>query len=169
MIAVGQNMFYTVTLPCQLWFFDKGKGGTDRANKVLFIDVRHIFNQIDRAHREFTSQQVEFIANIVNLYRGEEPEFFYDSGELFNEHDISADKYEDCLGLCKVATIEEIGAQDWTLNPGRYVGVKEGETEDLDFVADFEKLTEDLGLLNAEARELEESIQQNAEKILGNA
>jgi type I restriction enzyme M protein len=169
MIAVGQNMFYTVTLPCQLWFFDKGKGGTDRANKVLFIDVRHIFNQIDRAHREFTSQQVEFIANIVNLYRGEEPEFFYDSGELFNEHDISADKYEDCLGLCKVATIEEIEAQDWTLNPGRYVGVKEGETEDLDFVADFEKLTEDLGLLNAEARELEESIQQNAEKILGNA
>src|SRR5690606_15524021 len=67
MVAVGPNMFYTVTLPCQLWFFDKGKKNSDRANKVLFFDARHIFNQIDRAHRELTAQQIEFIANIVNL------------------------------------------------------------------------------------------------------
>lgn len=166
MVAIGPNMFYSVTLPCQLWFFDKGKKNTDRANKVLFVDVRHIFNQIDRAHREFTPQQIELIANIVNLYRGEEPEFNHESEELFKEHGLSTDKYEDSLGLCKVATIEEIEAQDWTLNPGRYVGVKEGETEDLDFVADFEKLTEDLGSLNAEAHELEEIVETNSRKIL---
>lgn len=168
MVAVGPNMFYTVTLPCQLWFLDRGKKNTDRADKVLFLDVRHIFNQIDRAHREFTPAQIEFIANIVNLYRGEGPEFKHGSEELFKEHGLSTDKYEDSLGLCKVATTEEIEKQDWTLNPGRYVGIKEGEVEDIDFIAEFEKLTEDLSLLNAEAHELEESIQQNAEKITSN-
>lgn len=168
MVAVGPNMFYNVTLPCQLWFFDKGKKNTDRADKVLFLDVRHIFRQIDRAHREFTPAQIEFIANIVNLYRGEEPEFKHGSEELFAEHSLSTEKYEDSLGLCKVAAVDEIEAQDYTLNPGRYVGVKESEAEDLDFVAEFEKLTEDLSLLNAEAHELEELIETNTNKILGN-
>src|SRR3990170_1547740 len=54
MIAIGSNFFYTVTLPCTLWFFDKGKRHTERKNKVLFIDARNIYTQIDRAHREFT-------------------------------------------------------------------------------------------------------------------
>jgi type I restriction enzyme M protein len=52
------------------------------------------------------------------------------------------------------------------MNPGRYVGVKEGEIEDLDFVAEFEKLTEDIGLLNAEAHELEELIEANSREVL---
>ena len=166
MVAVGPNMFYNVTLPCQLWFFDKSKKTGDRANKVLFLDVRHIFRQIDRAHREFTPRQVEFIANIVNLYRGEDLEFKHGSEELFAEYGLSVDKYEDSLGLCKVASIEDIQARDYTLNPGRYVGVKEDEIDDLDFVADFEKLTEDLALLNAEAHELEELIEANSQEIL---
>lgn len=166
MVAVGPNMFYTVTLPCQLWFLDKGKKDTDRAEKVLFLDVRHIFSQIDRAHREFTPAQIEFIANIVNLYRGEEPEFKHGSGELFKEHKLSTEKYEDSPGLCKVVTIDEIESQDWTLNPGRYIGVHEGEVEDIDFVPEFEKLTEDLSLLNAEAHDLEELIESNASEIL---
>ena len=166
MVAVGPNMFYNVTLPCQLWFFDKGKKDTDRADKVLFLDVRHIFRQIDRAHRDFTPAQIEFIANIVNLYRGEEPEFKHGSEELFAEHNLPVDRYEDALGLCKVAALDEIEAQDWTLNPGRYVGVKAGEVEDVDFVAEFEKLSEDLSILNAEAHELEELIETNVESIL---
>ncbi len=72
MVAVSSNFFYTVTLPCTLWFFDKGKKGTDRENKVLFIDARNIYRQIDRAHREYTEEQLAFISNIVRLYRGEE-------------------------------------------------------------------------------------------------
>ena len=75
MVAVGPNFFYTVTLPVTLWFLDRGKRATDRADKVLFIDARQIFRQIDRAHRDFTDEQIEFLANIVRLYRGEEPEF----------------------------------------------------------------------------------------------
>ncbi len=53
MISVGPNFFYTVTLPCTLWFLDRGKLNTTREDKVLFIDARGIYQQIDRAHREF--------------------------------------------------------------------------------------------------------------------
>ncbi len=70
-VSVGPNFFYTVTLPCTLWFFDKGKAKTTRKDEVLFIDARHVFRQIDRAHRDFTPAQIEFLANIVRLWRGE--------------------------------------------------------------------------------------------------
>src|SRR5512139_1516039 len=85
MVAVGPNMFYTVTLPCMLWFLDRGKKGTDRQDKVLFLDARHIFRQIDRAHRDFTPEQIEFLANIVRLYRGEKPEDQHGSAKLMAE------------------------------------------------------------------------------------
>jgi type I restriction enzyme M protein len=70
-VAVASNFFYTVTLPVTVWFLDKAKDDTDRRNKVLFIDVRKIFHQIDRAHREWLPEQIEFLANIARLYRGE--------------------------------------------------------------------------------------------------
>src|SRR5207248_8442178 len=47
MISISSNFFYTVTLPCTLWFFDRGKHTADRSDKVLFIDARHIYQQID--------------------------------------------------------------------------------------------------------------------------
>ena len=75
MVAVGPNMFYTVTLPCTLWFLDRGKRKTSREDKVLFIDARHIYRQIDRAHRDWTEAQIGFLANIVRLYRDEELDF----------------------------------------------------------------------------------------------
>ena len=73
-VSVGSNFFYTVTLPCTLWFLDRGKKGMKRENTVLFIDARHVYNQIDRAHREFKALQISALANIVRLYRGEEIE-----------------------------------------------------------------------------------------------
>jgi type I restriction enzyme M protein len=75
MVAVEPNMFYTVTLPYTLWFLDKGKAAPSRQDIVLFIDARHIYRHIDRAHRDWTSAQIGFIANIVRFYRGEEPDF----------------------------------------------------------------------------------------------
>ena len=70
-VAISSNFFYTVTLPCTLWFLNRGKKGWDREDKVLFIDARHTYNQVSRALRDFTAPQVEFLANIVRLYRGE--------------------------------------------------------------------------------------------------
>ncbi len=166
MVSVGPNFFYTVTLPCTLWFFDRGKKKTDRADKVLFIDARHIFTQIDRAHREWTPAQIEFIANIVRLYRGKPVENLHESSELVIEQFGKKPKYADIPGLCKIATIAEIEAQGWSLNPGRYVGVAARDEEDFDFKERLEELNEKLETLNVEARELEERIAENVEQLL---
>jgi len=165
MVAVGPNFFYTVTLPCTLWFFDKGKRDTDRADKVLFIDARQIFRQIDRAHRDWTPAQLEFLANIARVYRGEEPENREDSETLMQQH-FPDGSYVDVPGLCKVATVEEVEAQGWSLNPGRYVGVTAREDDDFDFKERLTEMNEELEMLNAEARELEERIYENVLKLL---
>jgi type I restriction enzyme M protein len=165
MISIGSNFFYTVTLPCTLWFFDKGKRNTDRRNKILFIDARHIFTQVDRAHREFTPDQIEFLANIVRLYRGEAIETINGSDEQLHEV-FPNGMYADVPGLCKVATLQEIEAQGWSINPGRYVGVAERAVDDFDFKVKLEELNEELEVLNAEARELEERISENVARLL---
>jgi type I restriction enzyme M protein len=163
-VSVGPNFFYTVTLPATLWFFDKGKPEALR-DKVLFLDGRHIFRQIDRAHREFTPEQVEFLANIVRLYRGKEPEFMRESAALLKEK-FPKLKYADMPGLCKAATRKEIEVQGWSLNPGRYVGVADAAPDDFIFMERLEELNEELETLNAGGRELEERIAVNAAKIL---
>jgi len=165
MVAVASNFFYTVTLPCTLWFLDRGKSGTDRHDRVLFLDGRHTFTQVDRAHREFTPAQIEFLANIVRLYRGREPETTQGSADLMAEH-FPDGVYQDVPGLCKVATLEEIEAQGWSLNPGRYVGVAEREEEDFDFAERLQELHEGMEVLNPEAHELEERIAENVAQLL---
>lgn len=166
MIAVGSNFFYTVSLPCTLWFYDRGAVGTEREDTVLFIDARDIYTEVDRALNKFTPAQVEFIANIARLYRGEAPETAAESNTLMAEHFPDAE-YEDVPGLCRVATREEIAEQDYSLNPGRYVGIaaRLGD-EDFDFQTRLTKLNEELEQLNAEAHELEEQINENVRDIL---
>jgi len=172
MVAVGSNMFYNVTLPATLWFFDRAKAGI-RSQKsgvrsqdtVLFLDARHIYRQIDRAHRDFTPEQIEYLANIVRLYRGEAAEFT-NGGEKLLKEKFPGCKYRDVAGLCKVATLKEIEAQGWSLNPGRYVGVGERPPDDFDFAEKLEELNEELETLNAEARELEDRIAENVTKLL---
>jgi len=210
MVAVGPNMFYTVTLPCTLWFLDKGKanlpspqpsptkgGGSDkppspltgkglgervefsRRDTILFIDARHLYRQIDRAHRDWSDAQIGFIANIVRLYRNEAPDYTLGGeaakaklNELFPPLQGEGQGgdgvvYRDIPGLCKTASIKEIEAQGWSLNPGRYVGVAPGEVvSDEDFKEKLETLNEELEVLNAQARELEQSIASNVMEIL---
>lgn len=165
MVAVGSNFFYTVTLPCTLWFLEKGKKDTERADQVLFIDARHIYHQIDRAHRDWTPAQVEFLANIARLYRGEEVEDLHDSEELMAEY-FPNGEYADVPGLCKITPLTEIESQGFSLNPGRYVGVAEREEQDFDFKERLEELNEELEILNSEAKELEEQIAENVMKLL---
>lgn len=170
-VAVGTNMFYTVTLPVTLWFLDKGKAYTSRADTVLFIDARHIYRQIDRAHRDWTAAQIGFIANLVRLYRGEAldlPHGGEEAAAKLKEVFGQQPTFADVLGLCKAATLEEIEAQGWSLNPGRYVGVAQGEdVSDEDFKEQLETLNEELVMLNAQSRELEQTIAENVAEILG--
>ena len=184
MVAVGPNLFYTVTLPCTLWFFDKGKGKSARKESqdtVLFIDARHIYRQVDRAHREWTPAQIGFLANLVRLYRGEALDFtlggdearaklteiFGEAADSNRKSAIANLKYKDVPGLCRAATLKEIEAQGWSLNPGRYVGVAPGEAvSDEDFKEQLETLNEELETLNAAARALETTIASNVTEIL---
>jgi type I restriction enzyme M protein len=178
MVAVSGNFFYTVTLPCALWFLDKNKPAHNK-DKVLFIDARHIFRQVTRAVRDFSSEQLNFIANIVRLYRGQDIDNTYlathldegNDGSYSLENFFKTDKgdfaYQDIAGLCKVASKAEVIEQGYSLNPGRYVGVAEGEHEhDEDFAARLEVLQEELEVLNAEAHELEADISINIAKVL---
>lgn len=164
-ISIGSNFFYTVTLPCTLWFFDRAKVNTDRSEKVLFIDARQIFTQVTRALREFTPAQIEFIANIVRLYRGQSVENREDSEELMKES-FPEGKYVDVPGLCKAATVQGIEEQGWSLNPGRYVGVSYDTVEELEFTERITELGEELQALSARANDLYAQISSTIAAIL---
>jgi len=170
MVTVGPNMFYTVTLPCTLWFFDRGKAKTPRADTVLFVDASHIYRQVDRAHREWTPAQIGFLANLVRLYRGEALDFTLGGDEArakLEEVFGKKPKYADVPGLCRAATIKEIKEQAWSLNPGRYVKVAPGEAvSDENFKEQLEALNEELEALNGQARDLEQTIAANVAEIL---
>lgn len=149
-VSVGNNMFMNATLSCTLWFFDKRKAGTERQNKVLFINAQDIFTPIDRAHSEWTNKQIQEIASIVRRYREEENE----------------KKYQNIKGRCKVATLEEVRANDYSLNPGRYVEIIEKEISDVDFNARMKELMSEFLSLTKEAHKLEKKIVDDWEKIL---
>jgi len=178
MVAVGSNMFYTVTLPCTLWFLDKGKQKTPARETILFIDARSIYTQIDRAHREWSDNQLGLIATIVRLYRGDdlngcqvdETQFAQLSAAQLAalKTALASRQYSDIAGLCKLATLTEVEAQGWSLNPGRYVGVGEKDKDEVDFAVRLEELNEELETLNVEARDLEEKIALNVSELLGN-
>ena len=78
-------------------------------------------------------------------------------------------KYRDVSGLCKVATLDEIRQQGYSLNPGRYVGVAERKADDFEFSERLQELNEELETLNTEARELEDHIVQNVAKLFEKA
>ena len=161
-IAVGTNMFYTVTLPVTLWFLDRGKKYTDQADQVLFIDARDIYNQIDRAHRDWTPQQIEFLANIVRLWRGEEPEFDAGSKKMLNDR-FPDSSFSEVAGLCAVATLEQIEEQGWSLNPGRYVGLTNSDPDDGAIADRVATLQVQFAQLSQEAV----SLSQRIETVMG--
>lgn len=165
MIAISSNFFYSVSLPVTLWFLDKSKRGTDREDKTLFIDARQIFRQLDRAHRDFLPEQIEYIANIVRLYRGADPEYVEGSEKLIKEM-FPAGRYSDVPGLCKVATIAEIEAEDWSLVPARYVGSEIVSIDDIDFMDQLTTLFDEFTRLSDEAELLRKRIDAGIRGLL---
>lgn len=104
-LSVGNNFFYTLSLPCTLWFFDKGKKD-ELKNKVLFIDARNYFTVIDRNLNEWTKWQIKNLTSIVHLYRGETEKYkavindycnyFHKMANTFIER-----KMKETLEVCK--------------------------------------------------------------------
>lgn len=87
MLTLPSNMFSTVTLPATLWFFDKAKEIDDFETEkdkieILFVDARNVYHQVDRAHREFTAEQLQNLAAIQRLRKGDRKFFI----ELVHSH-----------------------------------------------------------------------------------
>lgn len=263
MVSVGNNFFYTLSLPCSLWFFDRNKHA-DIRDKVLFIDARNYYTVVDRTLNEWTEWQLRNLQAIVHLYRGEKEKYqqlltdydkFIDeavaalkeqgepfselidegtrghfwglmgwinnaghdytelkqrvenqidqtkmciksaetqiekrkvkamrqAGEAFcnvlsdiltiiNEHEWLTEKfgdgeYHDVLGLCKIATIQEIEEKNYSLTPGAYVGVAEQEDDGVDFHERMNEIHAELAQLNKEANVLMDEIQKAWEEL----
>lgn len=218
MVSVGNNFFYTLSLPCSLWFFDKAKR-LENKNRVLFIDARNYYTVVDRTLNEWTEWQLKNLQAIVHLYRGETEKYKalvaeYDAAlcgkslqqcedalttakQAAKDAVAAADRktkkqverekaevvaecedmletarqrewliskfgtdgeYQDILGLCKIATLDEIGEKNYSLTPGAYVGVAEVEDDGVDFHKRMNEIHAELSQLNAEANVLMSEI-----------
>jgi type I restriction enzyme M protein len=164
-LAVAPNFFYTVVLPVTLWFLDRSKRGSAREDQILFIDARKIFRQIDRTHRDWLPEQIEFLANVARLYRGENGQTSEGSAQLMSES-FPDGIYTDVPGLCAVATLDQIANQGWSLNPGRYCGVARAQEDGIDFRMRLGELNEGLEQLNVQAAVLQERIAANVTELL---
>lgn len=110
-VSVANNFFYTISLPCSLWFFDKGKSEALQ-DKVLFIDARNYFTVVDRTLNEWTPWQLQNLHAIVSLYRGEVDKYKtllqrYRTAFALYAEDAFASEIKDALGK---ATFAEVGA-----------------------------------------------------------
>lgn len=264
MVSVGNNFFYTLSLPCSLWFFDRNKN-TDIRDKVLFIDARNYYTVVDRTLNEWTEWQLRNLQAIVHLYRGEKEKYqtlLVDYGKaihqavldlkkpaldfsdlldkqtsalvmdlvletdkvgtdlevlrkwiqdqigqtkswissaekliqkrqvkamrkagdvlcsalndiltVMDERDWLIEKfgeegnYQDILGLCKIATIQEIEEKNYSLTPGAYVGVAEVEDDGVNFHERMNEIHSELAQLNKEANVLMDEIQKAWETL----
>ncbi len=166
MIAISPNFFFTVTLPVTLWFLDRGKRGTPREDTVLFIDARNTFRQVDRAHRDFAPEQLGFLTNIVRLYRGESTDADAGGQSLLTDQ-FPGGHYKDVPGICRIATIAEIEAENWSLNPGRFVGASNAHLDNIDFRDRMLMLHEEFMVLSDEATAIVGQVNQSMREILG--
>ena len=243
MVSVGNNFFYTLSLPCSLWFFDKAKRAENR-DKVLFIDARNYYTVVDRTLNEWTEWQLRNLQAIVHLYRGEKEkyqslisdyikvldnasapltperleevietgqrefstrftailesekkqakeaiatatrmekkqveaewkgtiEYWEDLVETARQFEWLTEKfgegeYKDVLGLCKIATIQEIEEKNYSLTPGAYVGVAEAEDDGVDFHERMNEIHSELKRLNDEANMLMNEILKGWEEL----
>lgn len=242
-ISVGNNFFYTLSLPCSLWFFDKGKQPFNR-DKVLFIDARNYYTVVDRTLNEWSEWQLRNMQAIVHLYRGEKEKYQQlirdyieildnitfpltserlkqviktgekeystrfmacleeekkqakieiDSAVRKDKKKVEAEwkevierwenlvetarqfewltekfgdgEYKDVLGLCKIATIQEIEEKNYSLTPGAYVGVAEQEDDGVDFHERMNEIHAELAQLSQEANVLMDEIQKAWEEL----
>ena len=113
MVSVGNNFFYTLSLPCSLWFFDKAKREENR-DKVLFIDARKYYTVVDRTLNEWSEWQLRNLQAIVHLYRGESEKYKMLMAEYNNAIaeavNSIVDKAQKFIGLLDEETADKFNA-----------------------------------------------------------
>ena len=139
-LTMPSNLFYNVTIPVCLWFLSQKR--ENRKDKILFIDARKMGHMVTRKHREFSQEEIAKICDTYHNWRDGKPE------------------YEDILGFCKSASIEEVRQNDYILTPGRYVGIEINEEDDEPFDEKMARLTAELAEMFDKSRELEEEIRR---------
>ena len=142
-ISMPTNLFYTVTVPCSIWIINRNK---KQKGYTLFINASNMGTMVTRKLRELSKEDILKIADTYHNYQNDT-------------------NYEDVLGYCKKAKLEEIKSNDYVLTPGRYVGVKEQESDDIPLEEKMEKLTKDLSKQFDESHKLEEEIKKNLKAI----
>jgi type I restriction enzyme M protein len=162
-VAVGNNFFYTRSLPCHVWFYDKGKKKTNK-DKILMIDARNVFRKVTTTINDFSEDQLEGLTAIMKLYRGEQAKVSKDNS-WFNER-FPEGKYQDIEGLCKIVTLDEVKESDYSLTPGRYVGVTFVEDDGVDYKERLAAIQSQLITLSQVATDLDKIINKNLNDIL---
>jgi type I restriction enzyme M protein len=176
MVSIGNKFFYSVALPCSLWFLDKEKArDPERADKTLMLDLRNVFHKVSASLHDFTDSQLESIHAIVKLYRGDNTLFKtivekYKSEGKSEELEWLTSRfptgdYSDVKGLSKVVSQAELEKNDYSLTPGRYVGVEDHIDHSLDYETEMGRIKEELTVLNAEANVLADKIQNNLTEL----
>lgn len=152
MIALPGQLFYSTQIPASLWFLSRNKanhGFRDRRGEVLFIDARGLGHMVDRTRRELSEDDITKIAETYHAWRGES----------------SAGQYEDRLGFCKSARLDEIGGHEHVLTPGRYVGAAAVDGDGLPFPERFATLTAELNVQLSESDTLKAKILAMLSKV----
>ncbi|MCM1370718.1 MAG: type I restriction-modification system subunit M [Clostridium sp.] len=142
-LSMPSNLFYTVTVPCSIWIINRNK---KKKGHTLFINASNMGTMVTRKLRELSKEEILKIADTYRNYQNDT-------------------NYEDILGYCKKATLEEIQANDCVLTPGRYVGIEEQEDDGVPFEDKMTKLTQELSKQFEESHKLEEEIKKNLEAI----
>ncbi|HCD7425424.1 TPA: type I restriction-modification system subunit M [Citrobacter werkmanii] len=167
MIALPGQLFFTTQIPVCLWFMtklkaaDPAKGYRNRQGETLFIDARNLGTMINRTTKELTADDIATIADTYHAWRSTPEEL----AERVKRGDSKLAQYEDQAGFCKVATIEEIKANDYVLTPGRYVGAAEQEDDGVAFETKMRELSQTLFAQMKQAEELDKAIRQNLEAL----
>ena len=122
------------------------------------IDARKTYREVNSTLHDFSPDQMEGLTALINAFRGDALGVSEDNA-WFNEH-FPDGQYQDVEGLCKVVGLEDLGAGgDYSLTPGRYVGVSIDVDMDFDYKGRMAELHDELGQLNEEAIRLMQRIQ----------
>ena len=155
MVALPSQLFFNTMIPACLWFIARDKKNhkfRNRSGEVLFIDARKMGFMKNRRNRALSDEDVKKISDTYHAWRGE-------------PIDGKKVKYEDVLGFCKSAKLDEIEKHGFILTPGRYVGIPEEEEDDEIFEEKMKRLTSELSEQMKEGQKLGGEIKKNLESI----
>ncbi len=148
-VNLPAKLFLNTQIPASLWFMSNHRGNgryRDRRDEILFIDARNMGHLINRRTRELSIEDIDLIARTYHMWRN-----------------LNAD-YEDVVGFCKSASMDQVRELNYVLTPGRYVGIEEME-DDFDFGERFTELKQQLANQILKESQLSEAILKQLEKI----